>query len=99
MSQFAKEQVHISLVKTIERMGYPAEFGELIASELGTEKQMTRMVSWLIQFKPSTSEQIADELVAIKEEFQKYRDKKIAEYSNIKINQLINEGLPGSEED
>ena len=88
-----KEQTRLSLIRTIENMGLPAEFGQTIADILGTEKQMLRMVSWLIQYRPNTVEEIADEVVSIKEEFERYRRKKMAEYYNIKNNELMNEGL------
>ena len=74
-------------------MGYPREFGEIIANELGTEKQMTRMISYLASFKPCSMEEIADEMLAIKAEFEKYRQKKAAEYYNSKYNELMRNGL------
>jgi hypothetical protein len=96
--QNSKEQIRISLIKTVERLGHPAEFGELIAQSLGTEKQMSRMVSYLVMYKPRTMEEIADEMLAIKDEFERYREKKVAEYYNEKYNRLLNEGLPGDED-
>jgi len=94
-----KEQVHISLVKTIERLGYPTEFGELIAASLGTEKQMSRMTSYIIQFHPKSAEEIADEMLAIKAEFERYKTKKISEHYNMKYNELLNNGLEDDDED
>ena len=88
-----KEQTRLSLVRTIENMGLPAEFGEAIAGILGTEKQMLRMLSWIIQYRPKTIEEIADEAISIKEEFKRYRQKKMAEYYNSKYNELLNKGL------
>ena len=85
-----KEQVKQSLLKTIERMGFPAEFGETVSAELKTEKQMTRMVQWLVQYHPSRIEDVVDEMLSIKAEFQKYTDKKIAEYANAKMNEWMN---------
>lgn len=86
----SKEQVRQSLLMTIERMGFPAEFGEMVSAELKTEKQMTRMVQWLVQYNPRRIEDVVDELLAIKAEFQKYTDKKIAEYANEKMNEWMN---------
>jgi len=85
-----KEQVTQSMILTIERLGFPAEFGETLATELKTEKQIARMVSWLIQYSPNRMEDVVDEMLAIKSEFQKYTDKKIAEYANDKYNQWLN---------
>lgn len=82
--------MQISLIKTIERMGFPAEFGQMIAAELKTEKQMERMVSWLIRYSPTRMEDVADEMLAIKAEFKGYTDKKVAEYCNAKYNEWLN---------
>jgi len=94
-----KEQTRTALIDKICRMGHPREFAELIASELGTEKQMARMISYLVQFRPASAETIADEMLAIKAEFEKYRNKKAAEYYNRKYNELLARGLEDSDED
>ncbi len=64
-----------------------------VADILGTEKQMLRMVSWIMQYKPGSAEDIVDEMISIKEEFERYRKKKMSEYYNIKLNELMNKGL------
>jgi len=87
------EQTRDSLIKIIKRQGFPEEFGAVIADTLATEKQMTRMASWMIQYRPGTMEEIADEMISIKEEFERYRKKKMNEYYNMKYNELLNEGL------
>ena len=89
----SKEQTRMSLIRTIEKMGFPAELGESAADILGTEKQMLRMVSWLVQYRPASAEEIADEVISIKEEFERYRKKKMAEYYNVKCNEIMNNGL------
>lgn len=78
---------------TVEVLGFPRNFGEIIADELGTEKQMKRMLSYLIQSKPKSMEEIADEMICIKEEFEKYRQRKISEYANQRYNEIVNDGL------
>lgn len=88
-----KDQVRTSLIRAIERQGFPAEFGMMIADSLGTEKQMERMVSWVVRFKPNKAEDIADEMLAIQAEFEKYKNKAIAEYANKKYNNILNYGL------
>ncbi len=89
----SKEQTRLSLIETIKRLGHPEEFGILIAAELGTEKQMSMMISYLVRLKPQSAEEIADEMLSIKEEFDRYRDKKIVEYYNEKNNELMRNGL------
>ena len=90
--QATKEQLRESIIAVIRRKGLPDEFGALIADSLGTEKTMTRMLSYLVRLGPASAEEIADEMLAIKSEFEGYRQKKINEYYNIKMNQLMNSG-------
>lgn len=85
-----REKIHGSLVSMMVRRGFPREFGEIVAAELGTEKQMKRMESYLIQAKGASIEEVADEMLSIKEEFQRYRDRKIDEYANMKYTQYLN---------
>ena len=94
----SKEQTRLSLIETIKRLGHPEEFGMLIAAELGTEKQMTRMISYLVRLKPQSAEEIADEMLSIKEEFERYREKKVIEYYNEKNNLLMQNGLEDGED-
>ena len=37
-----KDQIRSSLIETLARMGYPGEFGALIADELGYYKEVFR---------------------------------------------------------
>ena len=94
----SKEQTRLSLIETVKRLGYPEEFGVLIAAELGTEKQMARMISYLVRLKPQSAEEIADEMLSIKEEFERYREKKVIEYYNEKNNLLMQNGLEDGED-
>ena len=99
MSKSTKQAVYEELVDTVERMGYPREFGILIAESLKGEKSMARMSSYLHQFRPTSAEEIADEMLSIMEENGRWRDKKISEYYNQKMNKLMNEGLPDEDDE
>lgn len=81
------------LISILKRYGYPQEFGVILAQELKTEKQIERMIGYLSHGKPGSMEEIADELIAIKEEFHSYQQKKIVEYNNQKYNELLWKGL------
>ncbi|MGM9942411.1 MAG: hypothetical protein ACI32N_10560 [Bulleidia sp.] len=85
--------VRSTLIGLIRQSGYPEVFGELIADELKTEKQMNRMIGYLLNAKPSSMEEIADEMLAIREEFAGYQRKHIAESANRSRNRLLNRGL------
>jgi hypothetical protein len=81
------------LIQILQRYGYPASFGEIIAKELHTEKALNRMISYLLQGKPSSAEEIADEMLAIEADRQQWIQKKTAEYTNRKYNELLAKGI------
>ena len=78
-------------------MGHPEEFADTIIMSLGTEKTLARMDSYLSKNRRLPAEEIADETLSIKAEFSRYREKKIAEYYNSKLNAIMNEGLEDTE--
>ena len=80
------------LIDAVEAKGQPRELGALIAGQLGTEKTMERMLAYLGQTGPLSAEEMVDEMLAIKAEFEGYRQKKILEYYNSKNNQMMNAG-------
>ena len=93
-----RESLRKELIKTIVRMGYPASLGEAIADNLRTEKTMRRMIGYLTQARPRSAEEIADEMLSIMEDRQRWIRKKEAEYYNSRYNELLYYGL-GEEED
>lgn len=82
------EQARRALVGKIMQMGYPREFGTLIADNLGTEKAMRRMISYLYQGKPHSAEEITDEMLAIVDMRSRWVEHKQSEYYNWKYYQL-----------
>ncbi len=93
-----REELHSELVETIVNMGYPAEFGDAIANQLGTENTMQRMIGYLNRMQPQSAEEIADEMLAICDDRDRWRKKKEAEFYNQRYNELIWDGL-GTEDD
>ena len=92
-----RERIYKCLVETIVRMGYPEEFGRAIADNLRTEKTMSRMIGYLNHAKPRSAEEIADEMLAIMDDRQRWISKKSAEYYNSKYNELLWYGLEEEE--
>lgn len=86
------------LVRNIERLGFPAELGEMIAKNLGSPKAMERMNAYLFYVKPKTAELIVDEMLAICSEIDAWRDRKAAQEANAKYNELLYQGF-GTEDD
>lgn len=93
-----RARVYRDLVDTIVKMGYPKEFGVAIADNLRTEKTMSRMIGYLHHAKPRTAEEIADEMLAIMDDRQRWVNKKSAEFYNSKYNELLYYGLGIDEE-
>ena len=87
------------LIGTIVRMGYPEEFGKLIARNLGSEKTMRRMTAYLHSAKPRSAEEIADEMLAIMSDRESWIRKKKAEEANARYNELLYYGLGDIGED
>ncbi len=75
------------LIDTITRMGYPEDFGIAVAQNLRTEKTMSRMIGYLRNAKPGSAEEIADEMLAIMDDRERWIQKKSAEYYNRKHNE------------
>ena len=86
-----------ALVRSIERLGFPAALGEAIAKHLGSPKAMERMISYLDYVKPRSEELIVDEMLAIRSEVDAWRDKKASEQANARYNEILYYGLGDSE--
>ena len=91
-------QIYKELVQTIVRMGYPESFGKSIANNLRTEKAMTRMIGYLRHARPRSAEEIADEMLAIMEDRERWIQQKSAQFYNSRYNEILNYGLEGDEE-
>lgn len=85
-----RQQAHDELVDAIEQLGYPAEFGEVIAHELGGEKSMRRMTAYLRGADPHSPEEIADEMLAILQPRQSWVEQKVSQRANDSITAFYN---------
>ena len=85
-----REAARADLIDAIEQLGYPGEFGEVIAHELGGEKSMQRMTAYLRGADPHSPEEIADEMLAIIQLRKTWVDQKISEHANASITAFYN---------
>lgn len=69
---FSRDQ----LAKAVVSLGYPAEFADLLARQLGSPKAIDRMTSYLYQARPGSVEMIVDEMLSICAEIDAWREKK-----------------------
>jgi len=77
-------------IDAIEQLGYPGEFGEVIASQLGGAHSMRRMTSYLRGAHPHSPEEIADEMLAIIQMRESWVHQKISEHANASITAFYN---------
>ena len=81
------------LVAAITDLGFPKELGDEIAKTLGSPKAMRRMNAYLYNVKPSRVELLVDEMLAIRDDIDRWKDKKAAEEANAAYNDILNNGL------
>ena len=82
-----------NLVSSIRALGFPGEFGELIAKQLGSPKTIDRMAAYLDYEKPKDIQIIVDDMLAIQSELDAWREKKASEEANARYNEILNYGL------
>ena len=76
------EQSRDALVAVIVSLGFPAELGEMIARHLGSPKAIGRMTAYLQYERPKDDRMIVDEMLAISEEIEAWRERKKGRESN-----------------
>ncbi len=78
------------LYKLMLRKGYPEDFTRLICAELNTDFTAERMISYISRGKHRL-EDVADEMLAIRDLRDRIRDKHIAEHAQASVNKLYRE--------
>ena len=89
-SDSAKARAYRELAAAIVDLGFPEEFAEVLAGELGGESSMRRMAAYLRGARPQSPEQIADELVAIVEQRDRWREKAMSERAQATMTSFYN---------
>ena len=87
------ENLRGSLILAMRREGYPADFAALVAREMNTDYLARRMIGYVNRVGLIPPEEFADEMLAIIEERDRFRDKRRAEEAQMKINEMIEYGL------
>lgn len=85
-----REDARTQLVDAILQLGYPAEFGVVLAEELRSEQAMRRMASYLRQAQPQSPEEIADEMLAIVAQRDSWVERKISEHAQASVTAFYN---------
>ena len=81
------------LVTALADLGYPPEFGQMIASQLGSPKAIQRMTAYINNVRPKDIQLVVDEMLAIRSEIDAWKDKKASEEANTRYNEILYYGL------
>ena len=76
------------LYELMLRKGYPEEFSRLICAEMNTDFTAERMISYIGRKDKHRLEDVADEMLAIKDLRDRIVNKHISEHAQAKINDL-----------
>ena len=86
------------LTEALASLGYPEELGDMIAKYIGSPKGIKRMTSYLRLARPDKMELIADEMISVKSDIDRWREKKEHERANIAYNNVLNFGIDDEED-
>ena len=87
------------LCREVLSLGFPREFGDLLAKELGSPRAISRMTSYLRCTKPHSVEMIVDEMLAISAEVQIWRERKESREAQAGYTAYLNERRMWGEEE
>lgn len=92
-TQATWRRAYAELLTELAGIGIPEEVGRYIAQNLRSERGIRRMISYLRNVRPTSMEDIADELLAIMEDQARWRSKKEAEESSARYNAWLRSDL------
>lgn len=86
------------LIRAMAECSFPEDVGALVAKELHSEKSIRRMAGYVRNARPRSMEQIADEMLAIIDDREKWIRKKELEESNERYNAWLDSDMRGKED-
>lgn len=81
------------LVRAVTDLGFPAELGELCARQIGSPKGIDRLTHYVEHVRPRNTELLVDEMLAICDQIQTWRDKKSSEEAQARYSAWLNSDL------
>ena len=78
------------LVQAVISCGFPAELGELCARQIGSPKGINRLTSYVYNVRPKSEELLVDEMLAIADQIQTWRNKKSSEEAQWRYTMWLN---------
>ena len=98
LNQMIWAQARDNLVAAVVSLGFPAELGEATARHLGSPKAIERMTAYLSYAKPTDANMVVDEMLAIRDEIDAWKEKKAGIEANCRYNELLYYGLEDGNE-
>ena len=77
------------LCREVLSLGFPREFADLLAKELGSPRAIGRMTAYLRSAKPHSVEMIVDEMLAIASEAESWRQRKESQEAQASYNEWL----------
>lgn len=90
MDDAGRRRAYQSLAHAITQLGYPEEFAQVLATQLRSEAAMDRMAAYVRSARPSSPEEIADEMLAIVSERDRWVARKMSEHAGATITAFYN---------
>ena len=86
-----------ALIAEMVSLGFPEELGVLAARHLGHPKAMERMTAYLQYMQPKDVNIVVDEMLSIREEIDRWHEKKRSQEANSKYNEFLWYGIDEEE--
>ena len=77
------------LIQAVSFLGFPQEFGQVMARQLGSPEAIDRITSYVYQAKSGTEEMLVDGMLAICAEISTWREKKAGREAQEKYNAYL----------
>lgn len=81
------------LISAVTACGFPAELGELCARQIGSPRGIDRLTYYVNSVRPRTGEMLVDEMLAIADQIQTWRDRKESEAAQARYSAWLNSDL------
>ena len=78
------------LADTVASLGYPEEFADLLAKQLGSPKAIDRLAAYISLARPGSVEMIVDEMLAIRAEVDAWHEKMETREAQAGYNRWLN---------
>ena len=84
------DDAYRALERALKEAGFAPELAETLALGLNSEMTLSRMAAYVRQARPTTVEELADEMYAILEQRNSWVERKKNAYYNEKLNEFYN---------